>query len=200
MTDEIAVIVRPRFGMIEVSASITETHTRESEISEHALERGASVIDHRRKRPITLDMEAIIGEPTTRAEKEQRDPANDMIQRDYDALVTMFESGEYFQMVTDFAVYDQMIFKRLSVQRDARTGNAIRFSAALAEVRFADSEVVEVKSLEVDKPKTAPKVDQGKKATTAATPEVAEKQTVLRQLKNPAVNAYEAISGFLGGF
>ena len=49
-----------RFGVLEFDASISETHTDESDVTEHPVEDGSNITDHVRLLPNTFEMSGMI--------------------------------------------------------------------------------------------------------------------------------------------
>lgn len=137
-------------GGITVDAAVREVHESSCEITENEVEEGADVSDHVQMRPKTLMIEGIITDtPVTfsviNAATGLIDTAasifgNSSRSKDaYDQLLELQEKRQPFQAVTGLKVYDNMILKRLSVPRTARTGNAIHFTAMMQQILVARS-------------------------------------------------------------
>lgn len=107
-------------------------------------------------------------------------------------LVSMFESGDLFSVVTNLDVYPNMQFESFEVNREMSTGSVIAFSASLVEVLFADSQTVTLKP-EKDKSKLGNKQNLGKKGTGDA-PDAVQKTTA-KQLKDAAVSGVRSLFG-----
>lgn len=176
---------RTQIGAIVLDASITETHTSEVEVTEFPVEKGANVADHRRVKPDGLTIEGLVSNTPL---PEPNDPSTHYSEgaaefdskatfkagragQAYADLLALKDSGDLITVVTGLRTYENLTMVALSVPRDARTGQSLRFSATLKELRIVSSEIVKT-----TEPKTKGKESLGKKA---AEPTPAEKEKTI---------------------
>lgn len=162
----------PTIGGIQVDVSVREIHTQTAEVSEHPVETGSDVADHKRTHPAQLSMEGVLSNlPTNLADRITLDKT---AQVRYRELIDLFELSETFQIVTGLRVYDNMIATRFGVERNQDTGEIVRFVADFRELVFADAEEVEPLIPNTnDAPKVKKESDLGPKATKPAPPAAA---------------------------
>jgi hypothetical protein len=178
---------RAQLGAIVLDASISEQHSAEVEVTEHPVEKGANIADHLRPKPEVLTIEGLVTNTPL-------DPSAALVRRTqgstqfdsraelqperagqaYADLRALKDSGELVTVVTSLRTYENMALRSLSVPRDARSGQALRFTATLVQVRTVTSATVSV-------PRAQKKTSLGKKATTATPAEQVNKST-LKQL------------------
>lgn len=181
-------IKRSQIDSIELDASISEMHTGNVEVTEHPVESGFNVADHARPQAETLQIEGFIsntpipfgGEAAVHTGTytdasgrvfEWQSKSNGYADRAaiaYSALRDLKDLGAIITVVTALRTYEDMIITALSVPRDASTGNGLRFSATLKQIRVVNAQTVAPTAGE-DKTKKKKVLD--KKATeTAPTP------------------------------
>lgn len=169
-------------GTLKLDAALTETHTADVDVTDHPVEQGADISDHRRPKPRTLTIEGFVTNtpmPAETAESVQRglvrngqtvgtfqsrstlEPTRSG--EAYETLLS-FREGDLLTVVTTMETLEDMAITALSVPRDAKTGQALRFSVTLKQVIIVSSKRVKVA------PRHAPKKNLGKVATTKAAP------------------------------
>ncbi len=165
---------RAQIDAIKVDVSLSEQHQSEVEITEHPVETGTNIIDHARPKPDMLTIEGVISndpmpEPTAanvaREHKDVKFMSHSASQAEragkgYKDLIALKDATKLITVVTALVTYENMMLRSLSVPRDPRTGQALRFSATFVQVRVVSSKTVELKA---EKQKSG-----GKKATPAA--------------------------------
>lgn len=177
-----------KIGPVTISCSVSETHSSEAQVTEHPVETGSDVADHRTVRQDRLSMEGIISDASTDLVQEAfSTPDADIgkfspvgrsaVQESYEKLVEMTKSTDVFDVVTSLRLYTDMTFTKFSVKRDAQTNAVIAFSAEMVGIQFVSSIAIGV-----DIP-AAPTKSIGKQAAAKATPKVqAASTTVLNDL------------------
>lgn len=149
--ESIAKFPNTSIGGILIDACLSETHTLASDVTEYPVEEGSAITDHARAKPNHVSLECIITNTplseTARREAEitQGDlgigRATDIFRR----LEIMQATSQVLQVVTPLKVYDDMLIESLTVPRDPRTGDAIRFQIAFKQVRLVRNKVVFVR-------------------------------------------------------
>lgn len=169
-------------GSVELDASVSEQHTGAVEVTDHPVETGGAISDHARPLPETVTIEGLISNtpmPEAGAATQERtwagvnyrsssEMAPTNASEGYAALLKLKDAGELITVVTALRTYENMVLTSLTVPRDARTGNGLRFAASLKQVRVANSQTVQVLTTE---DKTKKKKVENKKAAPE-TPEV----------------------------
>jgi hypothetical protein len=132
-------VFRPSIGPVELSVSLSETHTHSSSVSEHPIESGSLIADHVQSNGFTLQMEAIIAT----AQSTTTDIVSSAASA-YATLLEIYEQREAITVVTGLKVYRSMVITEFRVSRDRNTGSLLSFSAELREIRVAAAQVVTV--------------------------------------------------------
>lgn len=190
---------RTSIDSLALDATVSELHTIETEITEHPVELGADITDHRRRKPDAIQIEGVISntpiphatDPLTRKTfnnvtydsrgQIDRTRAPKALQ----TLIDLNEDGQLVDVFTRIRQYENMALKTLTVPQDKRTAEAIRFTAILVEVR-----IVSNKEENVDD-KGKGKTDTGKKTATVAS-DTEVRRSTLKQLSNT-----KPVDGFL---
>lgn len=171
-------------GALQLDAAVSIQHRAEVEVTQHAVERGADITDHARPRPEVVTIEGIIS--NTPINHTQRTRAVEFVGRDFRAefqttasgeqpfgtpgyaeegyakLRDMKDKGELVTVVTPLRVYEAMVITSLDIPQDARTGDALRFTATLQHVRIVENRVTQIKV--ATNPRANAKVKLGKRA------------------------------------
>ena len=181
-----------QIGTVTLDVSISEQHTGTNEVTDHPVEEGVNIVDHVRPKPDTLKIEGLVTNtpsPTSDApsfpvtvgdvtflSKSKFDAAR--AGTAYSDLLALKENATLITVVTGLRTYDNMVIESLDVPRDARTGQALRFSCSLKQIRTAVVQTAKIVP-------TA-KIDKGKKATTPTTPE--QSSSILNTLDEASGN------------
>lgn len=166
-----------KVGVVQLDASISETHNDEVEITEHPVELGSDIVDHIRKRPITLELNGLVtntpvvflaslfgGSPV----EGDFLPSSDRVNRAYDELRKIQEDGEVVDVVTSLREYSDMAISSISISRDATTGQVLNATLSLREVKFAKALAVDLPL--IDEVARKAKDTSGKVPKTEASP------------------------------
>lgn len=180
---------KARIGSIELDASVTEEHSAEVEVTDHPVETGSSISDHARPRSEVLRIEGLVtnsplptsadvpatytraGQTVTSSSRFYETRAGQA----YADLKAMKDSGQLLTVVTALRSYDNMVIQTLNVPRDATSGQALRFSAVLKQIRIVSNKSVNV--VQVAKKKK----DQGT-VTPKPTPAPVDNRTMFKEL------------------
>lgn len=118
-----AIAISRLIGPVPLDVIIREKHESELEITENAVERGAKITDHAYTRPKTLVL----------------DVADGAAAATWQALKQLQASRIPFSLVTGLDVYQSMLIKRLSAERDAEFSRVLRGTVELQEIIIASS-------------------------------------------------------------
>lgn len=145
----------PTYGVIEladgsrvlIDCTVSETVTREAEITQYAVESGGTVSDNIRARPLTIQIEGIISntplDPIARVRtgSGMDRPAKDMRER----LEQAFDAKDVVTVIISTGKYSSMGIQHLEFPRDNQTGDALRFTMRLQHITFVTNARVKVK-------------------------------------------------------
>ena len=180
-----------KVGAIEIDATISQGHQGQNEVTDHPVERGINIADHSRPKPDTIQIDGVISNTPISVNQKRRaifllgtenltdpatgDPVNPQTSSRADTLegVTgraetvatqlrdLKDKGELLMVVTRLRTYENMLIESLSFPVDRTTGESVRFSVTLKQVRIVDNKVTEreVPRQPIGKKKT----NQGKK-------------------------------------
>lgn len=179
---------------LQLDATITEVHDYENEVTQFPVEDGSSINDHIRKMPAKLQMEGFITNSpinsiqTRIAETVKsvgglftsKNLNNDDVKNNVDfafqALLALtgrqidgFDTTpKLLTVVTGLRVYKNMAINSLRVPRDISTGQALRFTCMLVEVKKVKTESVDIPNAKAaDKDLAQSKVAKGKQTPAA---------------------------------
>lgn len=183
----VSIISRPNttsIDAVELDCTVSELHQADVEITEHPTEEGADVTDHVRPKPVQLTLEGIISNtPINRTQARRvvdaqgtqltttslEDAIRGQVGYAEEAFVKLTEikdEGRLITVVTPLKSYSNMVIRSLSVPRDARTGDALRFTAMLQEIRVVRNKTTTVVSS--NEPKARKKRRRGHQNSKAA--------------------------------
>lgn len=167
-----------KIDTIELDASISESHMGEVEITEHPVEQGANVSDHARPKPDILTIEGMVSNtPVNRSQNQRKIESQGfqltsatnadsivgqpgVAETAYTKLLALKDSGKLITVATKLRAYQNMILKSLTVPRDSKTGDVLRFQATFQRIRIAQNKAVD---LPIKEPQHKPKTNKGKK-------------------------------------
>ncbi len=165
-----------QIGVLTLDASLEETHTSASEVTEHPVEEGTNISDHIRRLPETLVINGVVTNhplfllPSFTAPSPiQGDnlALSDRVKAAYDKLKEIHDAGTIVRVVTSLRDYTNMAITGFSVLRNAPNGDVLNATISMREILTAKAEAPET-------PLETRIVDQGKKVTKAADDAVAE--------------------------
>lgn len=135
-------------GGVTIDAVISESHSHNASATENPIETGSVVTDHVTLRPIELSLDGIITD--TPVDFSVYDNVKGLIStvssifgkksrslEAHDAIVKLWKDRIPFKVVTGLKVYDNMILEDYTVNREAETGKAIKFTAKMKQITFA---------------------------------------------------------------
>lgn len=132
----------PRLGDLLLDATVSEGHEFENETTDSPVEEGVSFTDHILAKPRMLTIEGIVSDtPIMHRDSIEAagfDTARNGFGRGKQAFETLeriFFSRIPITVATKLATYPNMVITRLSIPRGSTTGDALRFTASLKEIR-----------------------------------------------------------------
>lgn len=174
-----------------VDASIKEDHDAEVEVTDHAVEQGAAITDHARPKPVELTIEGLVSNtPISISQQSQSASsvgsssapssygiytmmpagttsgtagARGFAEAAYTMLRDLRDNPRLITIVTGLRKYTNMLLTSLKVPREAKTGEALNFTAKFKEVRLATTTTTVVSTKQ-------PKAKAPKKTTTSTVP------------------------------
>lgn len=172
-------------GTVQFDCFITETHTSECDVTEHAVEDGADIADHIRKKPDTLQLRGIVSNspivflaslrapsPVTTDFKGPSDRA-EAANRELDRIIA---AGERIDVTTSLKEYSNMAITTKVVTRDAKTGNVLDVTVGMREIVTATTAFASIAKTTANAAKKAAS-DSGTKGKDAATDTQSSKAT-----------------------
>jgi len=165
----------------------TETHEASSEITEHAVERGAALSDHKKVKQRRISIEVVVTNTPLGAPPEsgfgaspvsfasRKSPNANAVVRVYsgafdrmtdvhDTLVTLAESPIECTISTRTRVYESAQIIGCTAPRTSDDGDSIRFVISAVEIRIAESRRVDLPTPR--EPRGRATRDAGTQATT----------------------------------
>lgn len=142
-------IPKAQVGAIALDATVSEEHSADADITSHPVEDGAPVSDHIRAQPDTITLQGIISDtPISEADRRATDDTESAgrAEKAFHALRQLRDTGQVVDVITGLHVYRSMAVKSLRAPRDARTGDALRFTITLAQVRKVQTQTVAIQA------------------------------------------------------
>ena len=151
-----------KIGDIVVDASIAETHVLENEITDHPVEQGANISDHSRPMPDSFTMECVVSNtpilPDAAGARPENKPGR--AKATYEALKKLRDEGTLIDVVTSLVTYKSMVVKSVSIPRDAKTSDCLKFSITLKQIRVVKNKLTAL--VKAAAPQTHKKAGTGK--------------------------------------
>lgn len=169
---QVSILSATNVGFI-VDASVSEEHAITVQTTEHPVERGFAITDHRRVQPSVIKLSGIVSNYPV-ALFASAGGATDYVTFAWGAFNTLKESGELVRIFTTLQIYENMMITDVSVPRNAQKGNSLEFTVTAKELRIVDSEEFPAPTIEsapADQPKPAAK-NLGVKTPTVPSPAV----------------------------
>jgi hypothetical protein len=169
----------PKLAIIDslvLDCSISEQHQGDVEVTEHPVEFGANIVDHARPKPEQVTLEGLISNtPITLGQARrivstagvavESSVLEDALagqpgyaEAAYATLRDLRENPRLVTIKTALRDYEDMVMTSLSVPRDAKTGEALRFTATFRHVRLVKNKSTTV----TVRKERRPKVEYGK--------------------------------------
>src|SRR5258708_22204820 len=168
--------------------SLSETHQTDVEVTEHHIEQGAVITDHARPKPAVVTLEGLISNTPIKNliqtggalfVKGSAGPVEDA----YRKLLFLKDNAKLSTIITKLATYKNMLLFSLTVPRDAKIGDTLKFTAIFKEIRQVTLQTIALPPTK--QPRGKGKKNLGKKQPAPATPPAAN-----RSILTGAVNMF----------
>lgn len=201
--DHVAGIRRLRIGAIEIDCIVSEQHAGEVEITEHPVEDGSAIADHARPKAMMLTLEGIVTNTPITPEQAQRAGLDGVVghaagryQTVWQQMMALKDAATLLTIVTNLCTYDNMVIQSLTAPRDRTTGDALRFTMQLKQIRIVKNKTAVV--VVAAEPKAHAKKKIGKQPTKE-TSEAVDNRTLAKQIYQDGPAAFKAKLGGLSG-
>lgn len=155
-------LTKAKIEALELDASLSEEHSSEADVTEHPVEVGSDIADHKRKKPMQVKITGLVS--NTPLKFLNVGELGEAAVGAWDLLLQLQASNNLITIVTSLKKYDNMAIVSLTTPRDAKRGHCLEFTATMREIFTAKSE-------QVAAPQTSPAAkskDLGKKSTEVA--------------------------------
>ncbi len=172
---------KARLGELVVDAFLKETHTFSSEVTEHPIESGITVVDHVNSKPFCLSIDGIISntpmslvgltafDSMTRYFEGEN---NDFALIAFEKIEDLFMKREPITIATSLKTYHKMVLESLSVERGGGAHESLHFTCSAKQIRLAHQERIKIPEPKVSRAK--PKQKKGLQETKPIPNEQAE--------------------------
>jgi hypothetical protein len=124
---------------IPLDVVVSESHQSELEITNNPVEFGAEVTDHAYIKPITLSLEAVIGE---QGEGIAASEGRTRVAAAWQALRDLQASAEPFDVASGLELYENMLIRALKTERTKDKARVLSFTADLQQVILVDTRTI----------------------------------------------------------
>jgi len=124
-----------KIGTLELDVVLEEQHEYDSEVTQYPIESGESISDHVNLNPVRLTMRGFITQTPVQFLDTNTILGNDLVQTAFDKLVEIRDNKDVIDVISGLKVYSDMIMNRLSIPRDARTGQSLQFTAGFVQIK-----------------------------------------------------------------
>jgi hypothetical protein len=144
---------RAKIGVVTLDASVSETHTKQNEVTDHPVEDGVDITDHVRRLPESVEIDGVISNTPLifLASLNARSPVDgdniptpDRAERADKEFRRAMDSGELVNVATSLRDYTNMAITDYTVTRNAETGNILAFTIGMREIVTVTTERVEI--------------------------------------------------------
>ena len=151
MMDTATLIKRPanrrppqivQLGELAIDASLDETHSMTSKVTQYPIESGSVISDHVINNPVTVSIHGVVTNNTIRDEDEQEEVRigdERKVGEAYDFLISIRDSKEPITILTGLSNYQDMVLTSLSIPRSRSTGEVLEFTAEFTQVKIVRS-------------------------------------------------------------
>ena len=166
-------------GGVQFDCSLSESHARESVVTEFPVERGASISDHVRTGPSTVTINGIVGAEPIGSSIGQPESV-DRVQRAYEEILRMQDAGQVTTVYTSLKTYSDMVIRSTVVPRDAANGRILNMTITMKQIRTSTSTEVDLPTPALPRAQST-KADGKKTGEEVATPPTSLARQAARQ-------------------
>ena len=178
---DVMMIIPKMLGTIRIGVTIEEVYNDELQITEHPVEKGASITDHAYKRQPDVvlkcgwsnaDYAALVSSPVVDFDDFGSTTQSEYIDAVYSQLLKLQESRVPFDAVTSRRKYSNVLLQGLRVVHDAKTSGALMLTATLRQIRIVQTKATRLppRDDQADPSRTAETQNTGSKQAVPATP------------------------------
>ena len=158
--------VQRTLGQIEFDVVVEEQFTQDSDAPAYPLEDGSTITDHIQLRPRVVRVTGLV----TNAPIVEDEVGGNRALDAYELLQELRNAREPIEYTSSVEVFDDMVITQLSVPRDRRNYEVLRFTAELRETETVASSSVEIPADVIGGDQTTqeqaqPEFDSGSAAT-----------------------------------
>jgi hypothetical protein len=188
---------KARLGELVVDAYVSETHSFSSQITEHPIEGGSTIVDHVYNQPFCLSIEGIISNtPMTLVGLTAFDSvrryldgdSNDFALSAFEKIEDIFKKREPISIATSLKIYHKMVLESLSVERGGGS-EQLRFSCTAKQIRIVHQE-----RIKISEPKVSRAQAKQKKGLQETKPLSQEKVEAIKKEKTWLKNLFGDVS------
>lgn len=179
-------ILEATYEDLIIDAAEGERHDASAEPTEHPVEEGAAISDHVQPNLDRLSLECVVSNyPTGRVLDRITDAGGDRALNTWQQLRTLMHSGTRVDIETSLRLYEGMVIKAVSAPRDAKSGQALRFTLDAQELRTVTTEEVEAPAPREERGRQ--QMDRGRQSTEDAEGEgaSARNESLARRILDP---------------
>jgi hypothetical protein len=160
---------RLKIGDVTVDASISETHMREADITDHPVEEGSDITDHYRARPRSLQLDGRVTSTPIETGFPGQTAINavvstvkgdDPVKTAWDTFNGYVDEGTLVTVSTSLDEYPNVGITNFSAFRDASRGQVLDFSCSIKQLRIVST--LEAAAIKIAKETAAGKGKESK--------------------------------------
>lgn len=187
MTSLIFTPRKAQVGLVQLDASVSETHTKTNELTDFPVDEGANITDHIRRVPEEIQITGMVsktpllllaGLRSSSPIDGELDNPDDRVERAYSELQRIMNASELITVVTTLKTYENMAVTSIAATRDAQNGQTLNAVITCREVFVAATETRDRPDPET--PSDGAEIDRGRQPTTPASQGVSD--SLLRSL------------------
>lgn len=197
-----------KIGVLQLDATISESHDYENEVSQWNTEDGQTIIDNIRLVPERISINGIVSNSpikvfheditnivsgnsnTSEANIVDREDTPTRVETAQNILLRIFgrvingieKKPEIITIVTGLRSYKNMAGVSLKINRDSKTGQALPFNAKF--IRVSTSKITFIEAQPDFKDRAQTKVQKGKQGPSNANDQLSTRTSKLRQFYN----------------
>lgn len=174
---------------IVMDATLSEGHSHTAEVTEFPVERGSSVTDNVRAKPVQLRVEGFVSDFPLQSNIVQQLAAGAFTQRPsaelrrsqntLDKLIQLKDKGVLITVTTGIRTYKNMVISSVEVSRDAKITQGILMTIQMREIQVVKTQTVEIVAKE---PKGENKQADGPKTTKEASKSDSDSGSLITQI------------------
>lgn len=175
-----------RIGEIQVDAFIRENHSFSSELTEHPVENGSTIVDHIFNKPVSISLDGIItNTPMTLVgitsfdslRRFANNESNDFSQIAFAKIEEIFCKREPISIATSLKTYEDMVLESLSVERESGNSSSLKFSCTAKQIRIVAQKLIDIPKSNPKAECIKPKTKKGLQETKPLAPDKAKEAT-----------------------